>query len=80
MCNIKNPFLRLLVYGLGAAVVGIIGGFVLGLGIWGLQLIVCQIDGYSGCNGMVNAATFMGSGAGAVIGAVFGGITALKKK
>jgi len=80
MCNIKNPFLRLLVYGLGAAIVGIIGGFLLGLGIWGLQLLVCVIDGNANCSGMVNAATFMGSGAGAVIGAIFGGITALKKK
>jgi hypothetical protein len=80
MCNIKNPFLRLLVYGLGAAVAGIVGGFLLGLGIWGLQLIVCSIDGNGNCYGLLNAATFMGSGLGAVIGAIFGGIVALKKK
>lgn len=80
MCNLKNPFIRLIAYGLAGALAGIIGGFLLGLGIWALQLIVCELDTRANCGGLINVATFLGSGAGAVIGAIFGGIVALKKK
>jgi len=43
MKNIKDPFVRLLVYGFAGAIAGLLGGFVLGLAIWGLQYLVCAI-------------------------------------
>lgn len=80
MCNIKNPFLRLLVYGFGGAIAGLLGGFVLGLGIYGLQLIICYLGQCSIGDEWVTMATFFGSGIGAVLGAILGGILVLKKK
>ncbi|MFC1647433.1 hypothetical protein ACFL10_00370 [Patescibacteria group bacterium] len=81
MCNIKDPFLRLFVYGLLGALVGMVAGFVFGLAIWGLQLLVCEIGLSRSCHGdIVNIATFLGSGAGAFVGAVMGSVLALKKK
>lgn len=79
-CDHKDPFVRLLIYGLAGAVAGLLGGFVLGLGIYGLQAIVCSINLNYGCDEFVHIATFLGSGAGAFLGALLGGILALKKK
>lgn len=79
-CQNHGPFVKLLIYGFSGAVFGLIGGFVLGLLIWGMQWLVCHLDSSSNCNGLLNVATFLGSGAGAVLGAIFGGISALKKK
>lgn len=67
-------------YGLGGAVAGLLAGFVLGLGIYGLQELVCYLDSNLNCNGIMNAATFLGSGVGAFLGALLGGLSALKKK
>ncbi|MFC1599608.1 hypothetical protein ACFL3T_01100 [Patescibacteria group bacterium] len=79
-CEHKEPFVRLVIYGLAGAIAGLLAGFVLGLGIWGLQYLVCFIDANLNCNGIMNAATFLGSGAGAFLGALLGGLSALKKK
>ncbi len=80
MCNIKNQFVRLLVYGFGGALAGLLGGFVLGLGIWGLQELVCAINLKNHCEDFLNVSTFLGSGAGAFLGALLGGLSALRKK
>jgi hypothetical protein len=79
-CDIKNPFVRLLIYGFGGAIAGMLGGFVLGLGIWGLQLFVCYLGQFSIGDEWVTMTTFFGSGLGAVLGAVLGGVLALRKK
>lgn len=79
-CNINDPFVRLVVYGLGGAIAGLLAGFVFGFAIWALQYLVCYVDSSSNCRGMLNVATFLGSGAGAFLGALLGGIVAIKKK
>jgi hypothetical protein len=79
MCKIKDPFLKLLVHGLLGALIGLVGGFLLGLLIWGGQTIIC-LTGTRGCHGdVIHMATFLGSGAGAFLGALMGSIFALKK-
>lgn len=79
-CDMKDPFVRLLVYGFGGALAGLLGGFVLGLGIWGLQLLMCYLESCSIGTEWASLSTFLGSGLGAVLGALLGGVLALKKK
>jgi len=41
---------------------------------------LCVIETCSRCDEFLNVATFLGSGAGAFLGALLGGLSALKKK
>lgn len=61
------------------AVIGILAGFALGLLIWGLNSIVV-IQENVGNEAPAQLYTMLGMGWGAVVGAIFGGIIALKEK
>jgi NhaP-type Na+/H+ or K+/H+ antiporter len=58
------------------AVIGLFAGFVLGLVIWGMTLFVSSSPDMP----TRELAAFLGMAAGAVLGAVFGGIVGLKEK
>lgn len=80
----KKPELMVKVIrnGLLGSIVGIAAGLVLGMVIWG---IISLIDQTTVSNAYQSAppatfVSFLGMGAGAVIGSIFGAITALKEK
>ncbi len=58
------------------AIIGLFAGFVLGLVIWAMTLFVSSSADMPPREMMV----FLGMAAGAVLGAIFGGIVGLKDK
>lgn len=71
-----DSLLKLMAYSLVSAVVGLISGFVLGYLIYGMSLIFYPSEI---SEGIYYFAPFLGMGFGTVIGAVLGGIVAIKK-
>lgn len=71
-----NALVKLMAYSLISAVVGLLSGFLLGYVIYGVSLLFYppQIS-----EGIYYGAPFLGMAFGTAIGAVLGGIVAIKK-
>lgn len=71
-----DSLLKLMAYALISAVVGLISGFLLGNLIYGISFVFYPEEI---SEGIYYGAPFLGMGFGTAIGAVLGGIVAIKK-
>jgi len=71
-----DSLVRLMIYSLISALVGLISGFLLGYIIYGVGFLFYPEDMREG---LYYVAPFLGMAFGTVIGAILGGIVAIKK-
>lgn len=76
MLNHPNPFVQMTAHAFAGALLGLIGGLVLGLVIQGISNFMIPTD--LG-DGPWQVAPFLGMGFGSVIGALLGGLVGIKK-
>lgn len=72
----ENPLLKTILYSIGGAIIGIVAGFLLSFLIAGLGTFANDNTGFSD---VMEAASFLSMGFGAVIGAVSGSVASFRK-
>lgn len=74
--KLKNSYIRMILYALSGAFLGLFFGFIFGMIIYGVGFLFFPEDI---TNSIYNVAPFFGMGFGSVIGAIMSGFMGLKK-